>query len=73
MKKVSLDEYRSDGVSVFSGEKRGKRVAEEIKKEFGIKKIQLVIPPDVFYIDRSFKRGFNKILPQVKMPQNPNH
>lgn len=72
MRKVSLDDYRSKGICVFSGTNRGKAVAKAIKEEHG-ENVQITVPKDVFYIDTHFRAGFNKVLPSVKVPPNPLH
>lgn len=61
--KVSLDPYRTKGVTVFSGIDRGKVVAEEIKKQYG-EDVEIIIPDDVICISHSFINGIESVLPE---------
>lgn len=66
MKRVSLNPYRSPGVRLFSGEERGRLVAEAIADEHG-REIVVEIPEDVWSLSFTFWRGFFSVLPQVEV------
>lgn len=59
---VSLDDYRSEGCKVFSGQERGEIVAKHILENYG-ENVNIEIPDDVYSISSTFQRGFNQILP----------
>ena len=67
MHTVSLDPYRTKGVRIFLGRGRGQAVARAIKEKYGTD-ISLTVPSDVYLIDRGFRIGFNKVLPNVDIP-----
>lgn len=61
---VSLDPYRTPGVSVFGGTEWGRLVAEAIKDEYG-EDVEIAIPHDVIYISTHFRAGFAEVLPDA--------
>ena len=62
MTKVPLDKYRTKGCKVFSGDARGRIVAEHILETYG-EEVEIIIPDDVCSISHTFSRSFNEILP----------
>lgn len=64
---VSLDEYRTEGVSVFGGYGRGIAVAAAIFMEHGTD-VTITLPEDVVYVDSHFRAGFREVLPDVEIP-----
>ena len=66
-KTVSLHNYRTPGVRVFSGYDRGKVVAEAIKEAYG-DNVSIEVPADVICIATGFRQGFASVLPRVEIP-----
>jgi len=64
---VSLDAYRSEGVSVFCGRERGRLVAEAIRDDYG-EGVAISVPEDTITICHSFRAGFHEVLPDVEIP-----
>jgi len=64
---VSLDPYRTEGVSVFAGYSRGIAVAEAILEEHGLD-VTITLPNDVHYVGTHFRAGFHEVLPDVEIP-----
>jgi hypothetical protein len=67
---VSLEDYRSHGCRVFAGGRRGRKVAQAIKKKRG-SDVAIDIPDDMLYISTAFRHAFHDVL-GIDPPQTPN-